>query len=67
MKILPVALPLQNTGAPAPKKPPTGAGDLSFQDLFDKTLESLNDKQLHANQTVEKYLTGEVQDIHTVM
>ena len=67
MQILPVPLPLQSVGAPAGKNPPDGAGDVSFQDMFDKALQNLNDKQLNANQTVEKYLTGEVQDMHTVM
>lgn len=69
MKIIPVAVPVQGIGPQAKKNEPTGtaAGDTSFKDVFEKALQNLNDTQLKADETVEKFLTGEVKDLHAVM
>lgn len=39
----------------------------SFRKVFDKAMQNLNEKQLESEQTVKDFLTGEVQDLHTVM
>jgi len=66
MKILPTALPLQFEPVnqiPGNKKTASN----SFNNIFDKALENLNSSQLNFEETVKKFLTGEVKDLHTVM
>jgi flagellar hook-basal body complex protein FliE len=66
MKILPTALPLQFepvNQTPGNKKTASN----SFNNIFDKALENLNSSQLNSEETVKKFLTGEVKDLHTVM
>ncbi len=65
MQIMPVALPVQS--AAAPKTASVSSSDGSFKELFDKAINDLNTSQLNANGNVQKFLTGEVQDLHTVM
>ncbi|SFQ97010.1 flagellar hook-basal body complex protein FliE [Desulfoscipio geothermicus] len=66
MKILPAALPLQLE--PVNQTPGnTKTASNSFNNVFDKALENLNSSQLNSEETVKKFLTGEVKDLHTVM
>lgn len=67
MKIMPVAIPVQTITASKPNPANKVTGDNNFSELFQKSIQSLNDSQLKADETVQKFLTGEVQDIHTVM
>jgi len=68
MQIMPVALPVQSGAAlkTAPVSTSSESGG-SFKELFDKAINSLNASQLNADANVQKFLTGEVQDLHTVM
>ncbi|KJS10871.1 MAG: flagellar hook-basal body protein FliE [Peptococcaceae bacterium BRH_c8a] len=67
MQIMPIALPVTKGTLPKTNPANTIAETNSFKDVFDKTINNLNDKQLNANENVQKFLTGEIQDIHTVM
>jgi len=68
MKIMPVALPIQNDALLKKINPANTATDTdSFKDILDNTLKNLNDKQLNAGNNIQKFITGEIQDIHTVM
>jgi len=67
MQIMPVALPVQNGAQLKTNLAKTTVESTSFKEIFDKTIKNLNDNQLNANETVQKFLTGEIQDIHTVM
>ncbi len=71
MKIMPVAVPLQTTAVSAPRgqlvKDGPAADETSFKEIFDKALQNLNESQLKAEETVKKFLTGEITDVHTVM
>ncbi|TYO95488.1 flagellar hook-basal body complex protein FliE [Desulfallas thermosapovorans] len=66
MKVLPVV-------SPAPVLNPLtdrSAGEIqkdSFREVFDRAMQNLNEKQLNSEQTIKNFLTGEVQDLHTVM
>lgn len=68
MQIMPVAMPVQSGTAPG-TAPVSASGESgsSFKEYFDKALNSLNASQLNADENVQKFLTGEVQDLHTVM
>ncbi len=70
MNILPVAVPILEKGTPVAPSAPAGtdAGKSeSFSDIFGKAMQNLNDIQLNADETVKKFLTGEVTDLHTVV
>lgn len=65
MEITPVALPLANsTSGPAPG---SRTGNTSFKDVFDTALQNLNKSQVKAEETIKKFLTGEIEDVHTVI
>jgi len=64
---MPVALPVPKGTLPKTNPANTITEVNSFKDVFDKAINNLNDKQLNANENVQKFLTGEIQDIHTVM
>jgi len=65
MHVMPVPLIL-------PQSPATGmaqkgsAGDTSFGEVLNNALEDVNKAQLRADDSVKKFLTGEIQDIHQV-
>jgi len=67
MNIMPVALPTQNTARLEINPANTATDTESFKTIFDNTLKNLNDNQLKAGETVQRFITGEIQDIHTVM
>lgn len=67
MKIMPTAIPLTNPISATAKPASRASENSSWSDLLDKTLQELNNSQLKADETVQKFLTGEIQDIHTVM
>jgi len=64
---MPVALPVQKGTLPETNPANTITKTNSFKDIFDKAINNLNDSQLNANENVQKFLAGEIQDIHTVM
>ncbi|WP_313885409.1 flagellar hook-basal body complex protein FliE [Desulfallas sp. Bu1-1] len=73
MEITPVALPLSQNIGPVKDNNTTGAlvgspeENISFKDIFDTALQNLNKSQIKAEETVKKFLTGEVEDVHTVI
>lgn len=64
MNILPLAQPLV-ISTPDTSQPDTNSGT-SFSDVLNNALDNLNNSQLQADQSMQKYLTGDVQDIHQV-
>lgn len=67
MKVLPVVMPVPILETLTNQLVSDKTGSDSFRKVFDKAMQNLNEKQLNSEQTVKKFLTGEVQDIHTVM
>jgi len=65
MFVTPVALP-QMIAAPQDGKPAT-AVTADFGEMLNTALNNVNDAQVHGNDTLIKYLTGEVQDLHHVI
>lgn len=66
MKVLPVVSPVPVLD-PLTDRLTGEAQNDSFRKIFDKAMQNLNEKQLNSEQTVKNFLTGEVQDLHTVM
>ncbi|WP_027363332.1 flagellar hook-basal body complex protein FliE [Desulfotruncus alcoholivorax] len=66
MNIVPIATPIQ--GVSQVQQTNTGNNSKSsFKDIFDNAIKNLNDNQLKVEDTVKKFLTGEIQDVHTVV
>ena len=65
MNIVPIATPIQ--GVKSPQLNVNDNAKTSFKDIFDSALQNLNDNQLKVEDTVKKFLTGDVQDVHTVV
>lgn len=64
MFVTPVALP-QLIAAPQDGQPNT-AVTADFGEMLNAALNKVNDAQVHSSNTLIKYLTGEVQDLHHV-
>ncbi|CCO09161.1 flagellar hook-basal body complex protein FliE [Desulforamulus hydrothermalis] len=63
MKVMPVAIPLQ---APDMLAKETYAGKESFAGVLNKAVDKLNQAELKADEAVQKFLVGEIQDLHQV-
>ncbi|ABO50919.1 flagellar hook-basal body complex subunit FliE [Desulforamulus reducens MI-1] len=63
MNILPVATPLQVSETTSANK---YAGPADFGGVLNKAISKLNDTQIQADDVMQKFLVGEVQDIHQV-
>lgn len=66
MNIIPVATPLQGVSQ-VQQTSPSNNSKASFKDIFDSAINNLNDNQLKVEDNVKKFLTGEIQDVHTVV
>ena len=43
------------------------AKDLSFGDIISYEMDKLNDKHIHADNMVEEFISGQGQDLHSIM
>ncbi|SFF95803.1 flagellar hook-basal body complex protein FliE [Desulfotomaculum arcticum] len=67
MNIVPIiATPIQDMSR-VQQADPNSDSKTSFRDIFDSAINNLNDNQLKVEDTVKNFLTGEIQDIHTVI
>jgi len=67
MNITPMPVILaQQTSAPARETGGAKAGGNSFGQVLNRAIEGLNSSQVKADVAAEKFLTGEIQDIHQV-
>jgi len=63
MNIMPVVLPLQT---PETNPKPKASGPADFGEVLNSAIAELNDSQLQADDVMQKFLVGDVQDIHQV-
>ena len=66
MNVTPVVAPVQSV-AQVQQANSSVTANSTFKDIFDSALQNLNDSQLNVEQTAKKFLTGEIQDVHTVV
>ncbi|NLL81336.1 MAG: flagellar hook-basal body complex protein FliE [Tissierellia bacterium] len=41
--------------------------NIDFKEIINSELKRINDMHLHANEITEKFISGEIDDLHTVM
>lgn len=63
MNILPVPMTLPVSETTTNNK---YAGEAGFGEVLDKAIEKLNDVQTKADEVTQRFLVGEIQDIHQV-
>ncbi|GAB6158029.1 flagellar hook-basal body complex protein FliE [Desulfotomaculum varum] len=63
MKVMPVAIPVQ---VPDMLTKETYADKESFAGVLNKAIDKLNQAELKADETAQKFLVGEIQDLHQV-
>ncbi|AEF94646.1 Flagellar hook-basal body complex protein fliE [Desulfotomaculum nigrificans CO-1-SRB] len=63
MNIMPVAMPMQ---IPETNSKAQTDGGTGFAELLNNAINKLNDSQLKADEVMQKFLVGDVQDIHQV-
>lgn len=42
-------------------------GNLNFKDVFETAIDELNDKQIKADELTHDFITGNIDDLHTVL
>ena len=45
----------------------SGEGDSSFKNIISTEIEKLNDQQIKADQLTQGFISGQVEDLHTVL
>lgn len=63
MNIMPVAMPIQ---VPGTTQTPQSQGSGSFGELLNNAINQLNDSQVKADDIMQQFMVGDVQDIHQV-